>query len=259
MTGDRKLADSTAAELGKMWPEFVASIPDAWSDFADGSIAFITGLPAPPLNGVIATARDADPAVVASQLDEVSTRTSSYALQARPGSDALDDLAKRRGMHLAMHLPLMVLDDASRLATAADMPDLDIRTLARDEVQAHLDVFVPAFETTMENVAPLARSSMLSVPGVSAYVGSVGGEPVATAIGVRHGEHVGIFNVATDAAHRGRGYGAAVTARATLNGLAAGAKTAFLQSSEMGLHVYEQLGYRIVEQWAVWLPEGLSP
>ncbi|MFN2625938.1 MAG: GNAT family N-acetyltransferase [Mycobacteriales bacterium] len=259
MTGDRQLADAAATAFGEMWPKFVASFPDGWSSSAPGSVAYVTGIAAPTLNGVIATARDADPAAVGEALDEVASRMASYCMQSRPGSDDVDALAARRGMSIANREPLMVLDDPARLAAAADVADFDVRILASDEMQAHLDVFVPAFESSMERLAPLQRSSALSVPGISAYVGSVRGEPVATGMGVRHDTHVGIFNVGTVPGHRGRGYGSALTARATLDGLAGGATYGFLQSSEMALHAYEQLGYRTVEEWSVWLPDGLGP
>ena len=71
--------------------------------------------------------------------------------------------------------------------------------------------------------------------------------------GVLVDRHLAIFNVATSAQQRRHGYGAAVTAIAIRDGFAAGAHTAWLQSSPMGLGVYERLGFVLVEPWRCWM------
>jgi predicted acetyltransferase len=64
---------------------------------------------------------------------------------------------------------------------------------------------------------------------------------------------VGIFNVATPARHRGRGFGCAVTARAVAEGASRGAAWSWLQSSPLGVSVYERLGFEVLEEWVCWL------
>lgn len=78
------------------------------------------------------------------------------------------------------------------------------------------------------------------------------GRPVVTGATLRVADAVGVFNVATLPSHRRRGYASAVSARAVLDGLADGARWAFLQSSAAGHGVYEQLGFRTVERSALW-------
>jgi hypothetical protein len=68
----------------------------------------------------------------------------------------------------------------------------------------------------------------------------------------------GVFSVATPPAHRRRGYGAALTARAVTDGLAAGAAWAWLQSSPPGYGIYARLGFRTVETRACWIARRLS-
>ena len=56
----------------------------------------------------------------------------------------------------------------------------------------------------------------------------------------------GIYAVATDEAHRGRGFGRALTVAAMAAGRDAGLDTTVLLASELGEPVYRRLGYRAV-------------
>jgi GNAT superfamily N-acetyltransferase len=64
--------------------------------------------------------------------------------------------------------------------------------------------------------------------------------------------HVGLLAIATLPEHQRRGYGAALTVRALIDGRAAGASWAWLQASDPGLPVYERLGFRTIEASACW-------
>jgi GNAT superfamily N-acetyltransferase len=79
------------------------------------------------------------------------------------------------------------------------------------------------------------------------------GEDVSTGLGFVHDGWCGVFNVATPEEHRGRGYGSAVTAHTVEAARASGARGAYLQSSSMGLPVYEKLGFVTVESWRQWM------
>jgi predicted GNAT family acetyltransferase len=59
-------------------------------------------------------------------------------------------------------------------------------------------------------------------------------------------EVVGIYNVATVPDARRGGFGTALTAAAMAYGLERGARWAILESSSMGMSVYERLGFRQV-------------
>jgi len=97
---------------------------------------------------------------------------------------------------------------------------------------------------------------LLRLPGVRCYLGEAGGQTVTTGVGVTLGDFTGVFNIATPPAHRRRGHGAAVTARAVADGLAAGAKWAWLQSSPPGYATYTRLGFETVETWKCWITSG---
>jgi GNAT superfamily N-acetyltransferase len=84
------------------------------------------------------------------------------------------------------------------------------------------------------------------------YLARLDGRPVATALGAILDGVVAIYNVATVPEARRRGAGSAVTAAAMADAQARGARWAILESSEMGLPVYERLGFRQVTQVAIY-------
>jgi ribosomal protein S18 acetylase RimI-like enzyme len=161
-------------------------------------------------------------------------------------------VARSRGLTEEERIPLMVLE-----AVAFDAPDDadGVRALGRDDDDLHLDLVVEGFEAPAEVFAAFRGGRLLRSDCVRAYVVEADGRPVATALSMTIGDHVGVFDVATAPAYRGRGYGRALTARAVADGFEAGARTALLQSSEAGLSVYERLGFRTVEHWTAWVSE----
>jgi hypothetical protein len=150
-------------------------------------------------------------------------------------------------------VPLMVMGDPAVLERALHVDGLEIRQLHPEEAQLHAGVAAAGFEVPEEPFRPLVTPEVLRLPGVRCYLGEVSGRPVTTGIGITLAAFVGIFNIATPPADRRRGYGAAVTARAVTDGLAAGARWSWLQSSVAGYPVYERLGFRTVESWQSWL------
>jgi GNAT superfamily N-acetyltransferase len=82
------------------------------------------------------------------------------------------------------------------------------------------------------------------------WVGYVDGRPVTCAIAQVSDSVVGIHFVATLAEMRGRGYGAAITARAaSTNPLL----PAVLQASDLGRPVYERIGFAVHSRFDLWV------
>jgi hypothetical protein len=215
----------------------------------------ITGVPVPTLNGVLTLRTSARAADVAHLLDIVEKTGLQHALSIRPGcSNELVELAVARGLVEDEPIPLMAMErDLEGLRRAAEHPRLVVRELKPEEAHIHAAVAAPSFAAPAEVFDKLVPPSALRLPGFRAYAGSVDGEPVTTAVGSTLGDFVGIFDVATPEVHRGHGYGAAITARAALDGFDAGASFAYLQSSAMGYKIYERLGFRTLETWSVWV------
>ena len=123
-----------------------------------------------------------------------------------------------------------------------------------EQVGVSAQLLANGFEAPVELLAPLVAPELLTLAGVTAYLGRTAGEPCTTGLGVVGDGHVGVFNIATPPVHRNRGFGHAVTARVVADGVRAGAHRAYLQASPMGFGVYERMGFRTVETWTCFYP-----
>lgn len=75
------------------------------------------------------------------------------------------------------------------------------------------------------------------------YLGMIDGEPVATAEAAVEDGTVGLFNIATREAFRGRGIGSAMTWRPLHDAAAAGCRLGVLQAAAAGVGLYRRLGF----------------
>jgi ribosomal protein S18 acetylase RimI-like enzyme len=107
-----------------------------------------------------------------------------------------------------------------------------------------------AFDEPGEVFARIGEAA-LATPGARWYVGRVDGAVVSTGLGMTGATATGIFNVATTAAHRRRGHGSALTARAARDGFAEGAGLAYLQASAAGHSSCRRIGFRDVDEYVV--------
>ncbi len=92
----------------------------------------------------------------------------------------------------------------------------------------------------------------LRLDGGTSFLGYRHGVPVATAQIFRHRRVVGLYAVATVAEARRGGIGRALSAWAVREGFRQGAELAVLQSTTMGLHVYQAIGFRPAFDHQVW-------
>ena len=249
-------ADVAAGAFVEAWRYLASSVPGGWIRAKGAGLAGVTGVAVASLNIVWVQEVDADLEDISDLLDQVAGTGLPHCLQLRPGAvGRLAELAGRRGMTLSDNIPLMAIEDPSQLNAAPAMSGLVIRELLPDEAQLHARVAAAGFEIPPKLFLQLMTPEVLATPGVRCYVGEADGKPVTTGVGVKLGSNVAIFNIATPPEHRRRGYGAAVTARAVADGLAAGAQWSSLQSSTDGYKVYERLGFRMLEGWTCWVAQ----
>jgi GNAT superfamily N-acetyltransferase len=235
----------------ELWSAGVSFSADGASG-REGDVAwFSSGLAVPFFNQVVATGSAADSAALARAVSVLRGRDVPFLVRLRAGiDDAAIPALEALGLHedldeaypaLALH---PIPDD---VAPAKGSAALEIRR-ATDAagLEDHLAVMSPGFGLPIEIARGLVPIETLGMPGIGLYVGYVDDRPVATSMGYTSGGTIGVYNVATLKDARRHGYGAAVTRHAVADGAARGATVAILQSSTMGLPVYEKIGFREV-------------
>lgn len=228
------------------------SSPRLWCREGGGALAVVTGVNLPAVNGVWVLEDHVDLEECGRLIDEVAERDVPFTLQARAGQrEQLEALACAHEMTFDELEPFMVLWDLDGIAVNAP-EQLTLRELTLAEFDVHCRLAADAFEASQEVFTDL-MSLVSRYPGVGVLVGEVDGSAVTTALTVpAAGPSVGVFNVATAAMHRGRGYGAAITDYAVRTARQNGAQWAWLQSSPAGYGVYSGLGYQTVARRPVW-------
>jgi N-acetylglutamate synthase len=246
-------ADRAARVLTSTWEQLCAALPYGWTERAGGAMACVTTVSLPTLNGVWVDELATPAERVARLLDRVAAEGFPYCMQLRPGSDAaLIELAQQRGMTPEQDIPLMVLEEPARIQCAIPS-ELVIQTLRPEQAHLHASVAAAGFGADEKLFRRLVAPDLLGVAGLRCYLGEVAGRPAVSGLGLTTGDGIGVFNIATPPAWRRLGYGAAMTTRVIRDGIADGARWAWLQSSPDGYAIYERLGFRTLESWQCWL------
>ena len=255
MTVDTWQADTDGAARAALgaWDVMCTSTPGGWCTERDGVMRASTGIPFAPFNGVWSSTPDVATADVLEAVDEFAAGDLPWNVQLRPGYPAgLDDELADRGLVVTGDIPFMVLPDPAHLAAAVQRSAATYRQV---ETFADLDSLLSLLERGMGLPPEMGREMFpMRLMFLGATWIATDGRDVSTGLGFTHDGWCGVFNVATPEEHRGRGYGGAVTAHTVEAARAAGARGAYLQSSPMGLPVYERLGFVTAETWRQWMP-----
>jgi hypothetical protein len=206
-------------------------------------------VPIPLFNALVAIEERPDAAVagLAPALAEVEKLDLPFGVLFRAGAaPALETEARRLGLSAVERIPAMVMAPGE-LNDRGGAGVRIVRVRERAELHRALAVMAAGFGVPGALVQPLFQPAIAELPGMFFYLASVDEEPVSTATSCIRDGGVGIFNVATPPHLRGRGYGAAVTARAAEDGFAACAELAWLQASPLGEPVYRGMGFRQVD------------
>jgi N-acetylglutamate synthase len=247
-----------SASKAEILQQLISVLPGGRFLCQDGACAMVTGIPAPPLNGVWSEQPSPSVAAVAALLDEVSGAGVPYRLTLRPGCDdeALTRLAAARGLEPEAETTLMAVDAAAGGAAVAAIPPpagLAIQRLAPEQAARHAVVAASGFGTARDIFLRAVTPDLLRLASVRCYVGEVAGQPATTSLSVTLGSCTAIFNVATVPGFRGRGFGTAVTARAVADGLAAGATWCWLEATVASVPVYQRIGFQVLEPLRSWV------
>jgi N-acetylglutamate synthase-like GNAT family acetyltransferase len=217
-----------------------------------GAAALVSGGRMPTLNTVLVHDELVGVDTVAALIDRVADTGLPYNVQTRPMvSEAVRGWLSGRGFAVRTTVPFMVWHGTD----APEVPPspLEVYRIDSGRMAEHVDIAAAGFGVPTDILGAVMTDDVLDLPAIRCYIGTMAGAPVTTGIGALVGEWVGVFNVATPAAHRRHGYGSAVTARILEDAVAVGAHNAYLQSTPGGLGVYQRLGFTTAEQWAVWM------
>lgn len=127
--------------------------------------------------------------------------------------------------------------------------ELAIERVHLRDWNAFRQVAAEGFEMPLEAAEVLYPAGLLDDDRVRAFLGSVDGHNVATAVSIRTGATIGVYGIATIPNARGRGFGTALTWH-LLADADPGWDVAVLQASAMGRPVYERMGFTLVREFA---------
>jgi ribosomal protein S18 acetylase RimI-like enzyme len=162
----------------------------------------------------------------------------------------------RAETELAMALPLEALPEGAPAA-----PGLDVRRVrTADELEVWAMLTASNWSPPDVHVVSFYRRAAPALLDPAAaqwlYLGSIDGEPVATGEATVQGGTVGLFNVATREAFRGRGIGSRMTWQPLRDAAAEGCDLGVLQAAAAGVGVYRRLGFERYGEITEYKPGG---
>jgi GNAT superfamily N-acetyltransferase len=240
--------------MRELWAGVAAQTGGARRDL-DGLTLVATGVPIAFFNPAFVTAPPADASRLIDDAREFyAERKLPFALYFRDDvAPGMADVCAGAGMVEHWRPPLMVLDPIPPADRPA--PDgLEIEMVGAAGAGEYLDTLLAGFGVPPGLIDPSLGRALVDTPGLFSLLGRVDGEPVATSAVFTAGPTAGVYNVATLAPHRGRGYGEALTAAAARAGADRGATHAILQASEAGEPVYRRMGYATPDRYRQFEP-----
>ena len=231
---------------------------------AGGVVTVLTGLPMDWFNQVLIEHEEATPAGVLAGVAQARERGDHFVVRLREGIDdrfiptlTQAGLAPAGADTSTRGMVAFPIDRYTIAELAA--PELEIRRVTDAAgIDAHRQAVTAGFGSDPAVALGIACPDLLDRPECVVYVGYADGDPVISGLGWRTGRTVGVYSIATIESARRRGYGAAMTARAVADGVAAGCDVAALQASEMGRQIYERLGFRTVVRYAAYVDPVLG-
>jgi len=246
--------NESISQLSKMWGKLVADVGGVIADeaglairWADSRFVFY--------NALVAT----DPVEGDEQLRHLLARSSQYmGTQEQPGClwlfddlispkvrGRLEDLAREAGLVSAFTCWGMAGD-----LIELDEPHHPLLRFERVASAQHLEDYARlnarAYGMQEQDAVAALRNSRLWREEIFAYVAYEGLNPVACAGACKVDGRLFLVLVATEAAHRRRGFGEAITRKAlTEASRATGIKRVCLQATSDGKPVYEKIGLRV--------------
>jgi ribosomal protein S18 acetylase RimI-like enzyme len=246
--------------LHDVWRRLAWSVPGGWVEEASGLTCIATGSSSPSFNLALSDEGLRDPLVA---LDAAHDRFRGaglrWLLKLQPELDhEVVVHARRRGLDLDEE-PVygMPIRPAATVALPSVSP-LSISVAGADTIDDAVRCVADAFDADPDDVSRELGPNLLTIPTFTVFVGYLSGEPVATSMlaTTRSVGLAGVYSVATRPAHRGRGFGTALTAAALAAAGEQGYDTAVLEPSPSGAPMYRRMGF---EPLTTYLEAVVSP
>jgi ribosomal protein S18 acetylase RimI-like enzyme len=238
---DTDLYDRGAATLLASWEEYARGAEDAALRRFGGASAAV--FPQEPERSVYNNAllgRGLPPRERSDALDAIETVYAGvglprFAVWVHESDHAMRADLERRGYGINEYTRAMGMSlDGVRLPTAPVAPDVELASASWSDYLGFLSAFgLP--EGLLIGADPVA---------FKVRTARVDGETVAAAISIEVDGDCGIFNVGTLEHARRQGLATALTALHVREAVERGCRTASLQSTEMGEHLYSGIGFR---------------
>jgi GNAT superfamily N-acetyltransferase len=253
---DAALAQAVEASLCAAYATF-GGWPGARLDDAAGAFSCLTGLAHPLFNGVFRprlAADGADGQIAALMAPFTARRLPLYWwVGPRAAPADLEARLDAAGLPYDGDVPGMAADLTALRDDRPPPEGLRLERLDPDAPGESLEAYVGVLSGAFHIADDVARAyrdgllaSRLSGPGWTHYLARLDEAPVAATSLLRAAGVAGIYNVATVPAARGRGVATALVAAALREARGGGYRAAVLQASEMGVPVYQRLGFRQV-------------
>jgi ribosomal protein S18 acetylase RimI-like enzyme len=238
--------------------ELLASLTDtSLIERYDGVALLAAGLPVPFFNQVIVERDDGLAAGIVASVGALRERGLPFIVNLRVGTDD-------RFVATMSDLGLVPISEGPSTPGMAlypipgdsitDLQGYEIRRVADAQtLEDHKLALSAGFGMPVEWVHLLMTLKLLERPDCAFYTGYAGGKPVTTGAGILTGRTIGIYNISTADDARRHGYGEAMTRHIALEAARQGSDVAALQASQMGLAMYERLGYRTVVQYKAYV------
>jgi ribosomal protein S18 acetylase RimI-like enzyme len=120
------------------------------------------------------------------------------------------------------------------------------------------DLWTPPDEQVIEFYRIVAPLVLADDSALRPYVGYLEDRPVCTAEVTIGGGVVGLYNISTVTACRGRGFGTAVTVKPLLDALREGFEFAVLQAAAEGVGIYRKVGFEAYGEITEFKPVSYS-
>jgi ribosomal protein S18 acetylase RimI-like enzyme len=234
----------------------LATAPGGEARRTDGVTTAITGLPVSDFNGVFRTRLH--PRLPSPEIDQRIAETLAYLRSRgvpfgwwRLPDDSPSDLHARlvaTGLMPEGEQPAMAIDLEQPRPEPRMPKDVTVAEVTDQEgIGAHMRLAANGFGMPVE-IEDAFRALVLALPygpgtPLRYFLATERGEPIGTSLVVVSGGAAGIFNVATAPQARDRGVGTLVTDIALRVAREVGHRIAILETSSMGYHVYQRMGF----------------